>query len=88
MKEKNDPFRPLRRDLHNLRITYELFNRLRERMLLGTLCVGIGRGAEDVLDLREGDDGSIISFLPTRRAAFGNGPSSSYPHLFTLHPED
>jgi hypothetical protein len=54
MKEKNDPLRPLRPNPHNLRITYELFNRLRERMFLGPLCVGIGRGADDVLDLREG----------------------------------
>ena len=55
MKEKNDPLRPLRPNPHNLRITYELFNRLRERMFLAPLCVGIGRGADDVLDLREGD---------------------------------
>ena len=55
MKEKYDPLGPLRPDPHNLRITYELFNRLRERMFLGPLCVGIGRGADEVLDLREGD---------------------------------
>ena len=55
MKEKYDPLGPLRPNPHNLRITYELFNRLRERMLLAPLCVGIGRGADEVLDLREGD---------------------------------
>ena len=55
MKEKYDPLGPLRPDPHNLRITYKLFNRLRERMFLAPLCVGIGRGADDVLDLREGD---------------------------------
>jgi hypothetical protein len=54
-KEKNDPLRPLRPNPQNLRITYDLFNCLRERMFLGPLCVGIGRGADDVLDLREGD---------------------------------
>ena len=55
MKEKNDPLGPLRPNPHNLRVTYELFNRLGERMFLAPLCVGIGRGADDVLDLREGD---------------------------------
>ena len=55
MKEKNDPLRPLRPNPHNFRVTYELFNRLRERMFLTPLCVGIGRCADDVLDLREGD---------------------------------
>ena len=55
MKEKNDPLRPLRPNPHNLRITYELFNRHGERMFLAPLCVDIGRGADDVLDLREGD---------------------------------
>ena len=55
MKEKNDPLRPLRPNPHDLRITYKLFNRLRERMFLAPLCVGIGGGADDVLDLWEGD---------------------------------
>ena len=55
MKEKNDPLRPLRPNPHNLRVTYKLFNRLRERMFLAPLCVGSGRCADHVLDLREGD---------------------------------
>ena len=55
MKEKNDPLRPLRPNPHNLRVTDEFFNRLRERMFLAPLCVSIGRGADNVLDLREGD---------------------------------
>ena len=55
MKEKNDPLRPLRPNPHDFRVTDELFNRLRERMFLAPLCVGIGRGADEVLDLREGD---------------------------------
>jgi len=55
VKEKHDPPRPLRPNPHDLRITHELFNRLSERMFLGPLYVGIGRGADDVLELREGD---------------------------------
>lgn len=54
-KEQHNPLGPLRPNPHNLRITYELFNRLREGMFLAPLCVGIGRGAADVLSLREGD---------------------------------
>ena len=55
MKEKYDPLRSLRPNPHDFRVTYELFNRLRERMFLAPLYVGISSGADDVLDLREGD---------------------------------
>ena len=45
MEEKNDTLRPLRANPHIFRVTYELFNRLREGMILEPLCVGIGIGS-------------------------------------------
>jgi len=51
MNEKNDCLHPLQPNPHDLHITYKLFNCLRECMFLGPLCIGISRGADDVLDL-------------------------------------